>query len=424
MTDMITNHHPQRSIRLWPGVAVVILQWLLVIVPGIIDPDIAILGLLGGVACGVIVLVWWLFFSRAPWLERIGAIVLMVVAVGATRFVVDPSIAGAGMGRMLQIFSILPLSLALVAALVLSRNRSTAARRASTVAAILIACGAFTLIRTGGVNGGGKGDFHWRWTPTPEERLLAQAANEPVVPVTTASAPAAASPAEPAKIPDATAGKSVDPAPKSTAAATTYTEHTEAPGVAEWPGFRGAERDDVIRGVRIETDWTRTPPVEIWRKPIGPGWSSFAVQGDLIYTQEQRGDDELVSSYNLSTGAPVWRHKDAARFYESNGGPGPRATPAIGNGRVYALGATGILNALDARTGAVLWSRNAVTDTGATDSRLGHLGLAACRRRHRHRRRVRQARRVRCRDRQAAVVGTDDARRQLQLAASGDFRRR
>jgi outer membrane protein assembly factor BamB len=121
----------------------------------------------------------------------------------------------------------------------------------------------------------------------------------------------------------------------------------------------------VIRDVYIDTNWSSTPPTELWRRDVGPGWSSFAISGDVFYTQEQRGSDEIVSAHRVSTGEPVWRHADPVRFEEGMGGPGPRATPTVAANRVLTFGATGLLNALDAASGRLLWSRNAVSDLDA-----------------------------------------------------------
>src|SRR6266536_12891 len=340
---------PQKPLRLWPGVVAVVLQWLAWFVVPLVVPDAAMFGVLAGVLCGLAVLVWWLFFSRAPWLERVGATVLMVVAIVATKRIVHPSIAGGMMGMMLPVFSIPVLSLALIVWAVATRRLSSGPRRALLVAAILLACGVFTLIRTGGITGDAKSDLHWRWTKSPEERLLAQTGDEP----TTPPPPPAAAATPEKRTPDAPAdARTARPA---------NNEGVESD--SGWPGFRGPRRDGIARGVRIETDWSHKPPVAVWRQPIGPGWSSFAVRGNLFYTQEQRGGDELVSCYNLTTGKPVWRHSDAARFYESNAVAGPRGTPTLSNGRVYTFGATGIVNALDVRNGAVVWSRSAASDT-------------------------------------------------------------
>jgi outer membrane protein assembly factor BamB len=362
MTNTRTNEPaPRKPLRLWPGaVAAALLVVVRLGVPAVF-PDASILAVLGALAATAIILVWWIFFSRAPWSERLGAVVVMAAALAATRLVLHESIRGGMMGLMPIVYGMPVLSVALVAWAVAGRRLAGGPRRAAMVAAILLACGLMTLVRTGGVSGDGVADIHWRWSLTPEQRLLAQAADEPAAPAPAARPAPAPAPAA-AEIPKTQpATKAVDePAATKPAPAAPSIAETEA----EWPGFRGPERDGIVRGVRIETDWAKSPPVELWRRPIGPAWSSFAVRGDFVYTQEQRGEDEVVSCYRLSTGEPVWRHRDAVRFYESNAGPGPRGTPAVRNGRVYTLGATGILNALDAGTGRVAWSRNAATDTG------------------------------------------------------------
>ena len=354
----------RKPLRLWPGIVLVAVQWFAWCILPVVAPGSGGYGVMGGFLIGGLVILWWLFFSRAPWLERLGALALMVLAVMAGARIVHASIAGGMMGMMPYLYFVPVYCLALVVWAAATRHLADVPRRAALVAAALLACAAPALLRTGGISGDAISDFHWRWSQTPEERLLAHAA-EPVKPTPAAApAPASASAAEASKQPLAV--PSAKPAEHSAAPAAAKSPAAEpAPAArsAEWPGFRGSARDGVVRGTQIATDWTASPPVQLWRQPIGPGWSSFAVQGDLVYTQEQRGKDEEVACYSLTTGKPVWRHRDPVRFYESNAGAGPRGTPTLSNGRVYAFGATGVLNALDAHTGSVLWSRNAASDT-------------------------------------------------------------
>lgn len=325
--------NPRPPLRLWPAVALVALMGIFRFLLPLVLPDAGPVAFLGAIGCALAIFLWWLFLSRAPWPERIGVLVLLPLALLATKAIVHPSIAGGAMGFLLYVAAIPVLALALVLAVFVTRRAAPPVRRATLAAALIVGCGVFALLRTGGLSNTGGSDFHWRWTPTPEERLLAQG------------------------------GQTSKPAPPALARETPPPPSSAPKAAARWPGFRGPNRDGIVPGVRIETDWSASPPTELWRRPVGPGWSSFAVEGNLIYTQEQRGDDELVSCYQLATGAPVWSHADAARFYESNAGPGPRGTPTLHDGRVYTLGATGILNALDARTGARLWSRSAPEDT-------------------------------------------------------------
>jgi outer membrane protein assembly factor BamB len=350
-TDHTAELTRQKPLRLWPGVVAVTLQLLLRFAVPLVWPDALEISVIGGVAGMLLVVLWWLFFSRAPWIDRLGAILLMIVALAATKPILHPSIATGGMGFLFFIYAIPFLSLAFVVWAVVSQRLSPGLRRATMAATVLLACLGWTLLRTNGFNAELVSDFAWRWAPTAEDRLLAQASDPPAaMPV---SAVALKTPEPTPALPVPVAAKtSVEPAP--------VIEKT----AADWPGFRGPHRDGIVSGVSIETDWSRVPPVELWRRPIGPGWSSFAVRGDLLYTQEQRGNDEVVSCYKVSTGQPVWKHTDAARFWESNAGPGPRGTPTLSNGRVYTFGATGIVNALDAGNGAVVWSRNAGSDAG------------------------------------------------------------
>jgi len=353
MTTAQTEEPTSRKLRLWPGIVIVVILFLFrigvkALVPGIEGFGYAVLGSL---ACMLLLILWWLFFSRARWSERLGAVGVMAVTLVAIWFLKHESM----WLQWLFAYAVPLLALAFVTWAVVTRRMTGGIRLVTMIATIVIACSVWLLVRQDGMNGDHIASFGWRWSASAEERLLAQNAELPAAPATAPGS--AAPPASTSASPSTSVAPATEAAKESTAPA------TPARAESEWPGFRGPRRDGIARGVRIKTDWSASPPTQMWRRKIGPGWSSFAVSGDLLYTQEQRGEEEVVACYNATNGQPVWSHRDKARFFESVGGAGPRSTPTLHNGRVYAFGATGILNALDAATGKVLWSRNVQAET-------------------------------------------------------------
>ena len=324
-----------RALRVWPGVSLAIVMLIISYVIPKLIPNAEILGIFGGLILGLGIIIWWGFFSRAARMERWGAIVLMIVTLIIVSRFNHVSLATGGQGMMYFIYVIPLLTFLFVFWAVVTRNLSDRTRRISMVLTIILASGWWLLIRTDGITGDFSPDLKWRWSKTAEEELLV---NREIV--------------------------TLDPS----------TLDISIGSEPEWPGFRGPKRNGIIKGIQIETDWKLNGPEEIWRRQIGPGCSSFAVNGDLIFTQEQRGEEELVVCYYMKTGEQVWLHADETRFWDSHAGAGPRSTPILHGGRIYSLGATGILNALDARNGDLIWSRNAIDDADVEHSGWGYSG--------------------------------------------------
>lgn len=315
----------------WVGIFIAILFWLMqIIVPSVLGmvPLTFMFFMMGPYIALLLMTIWWLVYKfREKELVHafvvIGALILGAVLV--------KSFGHPSMGLPLMFFA---PAFALFGWAVLERltRPLPASVRQLALPVLILACWSMGLaLRSYGVDGNFQGDFAWRWDKSAEEKFLADAAQEKP-----ATKPASDEPATPLEM---------------------------SPG--DWPGFRGPARDGRLTGVSIETDWKASPPQEVWRHSVGPGWGSMAVVGNFIFTQEQRSTTECVVAYDKETGKELWVHSDPARFDEPIGGPGPRATPQFFEGRIYAQGASGKLNCLDAASGKLIWSQDISKDADA-----------------------------------------------------------
>jgi outer membrane protein assembly factor BamB len=131
-----------------------------------------------------------------------------------------------------------------------------------------------------------------------------------------------------------------------------------------WTSFRGPNRDGRYDEMEVTTSWPAQGPPLLWKEPVGLGYASFVVADKRAYTIEQRRGKETVAAYDIDTGRELWTQSWSAEYNDSTG-DGPRSTPTWDDGRIFALGATGEFRCLDAKTGAVIWSKNILSDNQA-----------------------------------------------------------
>lgn len=310
------------KLRIWPALLIVMAQVIAVILFSNFGRTNIHNGIaLGGIplVAAILMLVWWITASRVPWRSRIAGFVLFFVAIAAVLF----SQRSVSMGGMLLAVALPYLLYSTVITLVVTIPFAWRTRKWLLAIVLILCAGVFCAQRVDEIGGDLYPVVSWRWQMTGAQR-------------------------------------------SENIGAPTIQQTAELPDVItpdDWCDFLGQGRKNTVTNLTFSTDWS-TPPREVWRQPIGPGWSSFIGVGDYLFTQEQRGEAELVTCYRADTGAPVWQQGETVLFDDAMG-LGPRATPVFHEGRLYTQGATGLLQCLDAATGELLWKRQ-LTEDGDT----------------------------------------------------------
>lgn len=324
-TDPPGESFRTKAACLWPGLAMVAAFWLFRSIVASLELSVLlcyVLRIAGPVVLTAAFLLWWCTNRSIRSADRMRGLAFFVGgAVAASTFrhssfpIQAPLIGGSP-------FAITFWTLWLFVV----KKWPRASLQVGMFAAIGLSWGYMLLWRLDGVTGDLRAELRWRWTPSAEELFLA---------ARTRPAPAA------------TQERPLEATPE------------------DWPGFRGANRDGLVRRLTVETNWSSAPPRLIWQRRVGPAWSSITVVAGRLLTQEQHGDRESLVCYDAATGQPIWSVENRARFSEAVSGPGPRATPTFAGGRIFALGATGVMTCADAASGELLWRRDVVRDAGA-----------------------------------------------------------
>jgi outer membrane protein assembly factor BamB len=302
---------PARPLRVWPIASLAVVYWLFQwgVMLGEMPIFVRFLsGALSALVFLIVFIILWSSNGTLPGRTRLLGVGLLFGGAAAGIALAHKSYEPFGFLMASVQYVLTGCALWLVAA----RRWPATHSRIALAAIILVEFGAFDLVRWEGLDGRLHSSIAWRWSATPEQTFLATKAAVEAVP-----------------------------------------QKPWSPKPGDCPEYRGALRDGVVRGISIDSTWSTA-----WKQPVGPAWSSIIAVDGHVVTQEQRGESESTVCYDAETGKELWVHGDATRFSEGISGAGPRATPTFRDGRLYTLGATGLVACLDAATGKAIWTRD------------------------------------------------------------------
>jgi outer membrane protein assembly factor BamB len=138
----------------------------------------------------------------------------------------------------------------------------------------------------------------------------------------------------------------------------------------DWPQWLGPNRD--ASSPEKVAAWKEAPKV-VWRQEVGEGHSSPVVAGGRVFIHAKvrdKNEDEVIA-LDAQSGKVLWRSSTPRAAFQSPFGNGPRATPAVSDGRVYAFGVTGVLTCSDAENGRVIWQVDTLKQFQASNLTFG-----------------------------------------------------
>jgi outer membrane protein assembly factor BamB len=143
---------------------------------------------------------------------------------------------------------------------------------------------------------------------------------------------------------------------------------------ADWPQWRGPNRDGVVADATIPAAWPKTLK-ESWKVTVGVGHSSPVLVNGKIYVFARQGEDETLMCLDAATGKELWRSAQPIAYTmnpaATGHGKGPKATPVVSNGNVYTFGISGVLSCHDANTGKLKWRQEFSKQYSATSPLYG-----------------------------------------------------